>query len=113
MKLHAPLMALFYHPLQRVPIGLWCLSLLACEEPAPWFYIALIECVAFGSDLENDGIDTVFFEFIQLIEQRLLHLLGGHTQELSVDALYPCSPELTFDWSLRMEQRRSMEQCEK
>ena len=59
MKLHATTMTLIDHPLQRVPIGRWCLTLLSCEETTPGLYVAFIESVALGTHLKEDGIDTI------------------------------------------------------
>ena len=96
MQLHTTLMTLVYHPLQRVPIGRRCLTLLACQETTPRFYATLIERITFRTHLEDNRVDTIFLEFIQLIRQSLLHLLRSHSQELSVHTLNPSTAKLTF-----------------
>ena len=96
MQFHIALMALFNHPFQRVPVGLRCPTLLSCQIVAPRLQLTLVEGIAFGTHLENDGIATIFFQLIQLITQRLLHILGRHALELSVDTLYPRTAELAL-----------------
>ena len=96
MQLHATLMALFYHPCQRIPIGLWSLPLYTCQIIAPRLYRTLIQGITLWSHLEDNGIATIFLQLVQLVAQRLLHLLGGHALKLSVDTLYPCTTKLTF-----------------
>ena len=48
------------------------------------------------TNLKDDGVTSIFLQLVQLVGQRLLHLQGRHSLELSVDTLYPCSTELTF-----------------
>ena len=96
MEFHTTLMTLLHHPLQWIPIRRGSLALLTGEETAPRFDTALIECVALGAHLEDDGVGTVLLQFVQLIGKSFLHFGGGHTHKLSVDALYPSSTELAY-----------------
>ena len=96
VQLHTTLVALFNHPLQRVPIRLWCLALLTCQEVAPWLQLTLIEGITLWAHLKDDSVATILLQFVQLVRECLLHLLGRHALELSVDTLYPCPTELTF-----------------
>ena len=89
MQFHATLVTLVDHPLQRIPVRLRSFTLLTCEETAPRFEFALIEGVALRTYLEDNHIHTVLLQLVELIGQRLLHLLGTHTLKLSVDALNP------------------------
>ena len=96
VQLHIALMTLLYHPLQRVPIRLGRPTLLARQIVAPRLQLTLIECIALRAHLEDDGITTILLQFVQLVAQRLLHLLCGHTLKLSVDTLYPGTTELAL-----------------
>ena len=96
VQLHAAFMALLNHPLQRVPEGSGCKSLLCCQESAPRFDAALVECITFRANLKEDGIHAVFLQFVELIGQRALHLIAPHACPLSVNSLYPGTYELTF-----------------
>ena len=96
VKLHATLVTLLNHPLQRVPIRLRRLALHTGEETAPRLNIALIESVALGTHLEEDGVHTILLQLVELIGKRLLHLLCGHSDELSVHTLNPRSAKLTL-----------------
>ena len=100
MQFHAPFMSLCNHPCQRIPVGLRCPTLFCCEEAAPRFQVALVEGITFRSDLEDDGVDPILLQFIELIRESVLHLLSGHSDELSVDALYPCSSKFAFSGTL-------------
>lgn len=59
VQFHAPLVALRHHPCQRVPVGRGCLALCTCQELTPWFELALIEGIALGAHLKDNGIDTI------------------------------------------------------
>jgi len=96
MQLHAPFVALFYHPLQRIPVRIRGFSLLSAEEFAPWFVLAWIERIALGAHLKDDGVDAISLKFVELATQSALHGGSVHALKLSVHALYPCSPELSF-----------------
>ena len=96
VQFHASLMALFDHPLQWIPIGIWRFALHAREEAAPWFVFAGIECVTFSTHLKDDSVHAVGMEGIELLGQRTAHLVRCETVELSVDTLNPCTAELTF-----------------
>ena len=96
MKLHTAFVALRYHPLQRVPIRIRLRALFACQIVAPRFELTLVQGVALGTHLEDNGITTILLEFIQLVSQRALHGLGGHSLELSIDTLYPRSAEFSL-----------------
>ena len=58
MKFHATLVALFYHPLKRVPCHCRRRALFAGKESAPRLDIGTIEGIAFGTHLKNNGIDA-------------------------------------------------------
>ena len=75
VKLHATLVALVHHPLQRIPIRRRGLSLPACQETAPRLNLALIERITLGTHLKHDGVGAHLLQLIQLITQGLLHLL--------------------------------------
>ena len=110
MDFHSALVALIHHPLQRIPVGRRGLSLLTGEETAPRFKAALVEGVALRSYLEDDGVDTVALQLIELRRERLLHLLGSHAQELSVNTLYPSSSEFPFVRFLSTHSQRATHQ---
>ena len=76
MNLHSTLMTLLNHPLQRVPIRRWSLALNTGEELTPRFKITLIKCIAFGTHLEDDGIHAILLQFIELLGEHRLDLLG-------------------------------------
>ena len=71
-------------------------TLPTCKETAPWFQRTVIERIALRTHLKDNGIHTVFLQFVQLISQRLLHFLGTHPHPLAIDSLYPRSAELTL-----------------
>ena len=96
MEFHAAAVALVDHPLQRVPVRRWCLALHARQELAPGFYLAGIECIALGSDLEDNGIDAILLQFVELPGKHRLNLLGTLPHKLSIDALNPCATELSL-----------------
>ena len=74
MEFHTALVTLLYHPLERVPIRRGSLALLTCEKTAPRFDTAIVEGVALGTHLEDDGIGTVLLQFVQLIGKCFLHV---------------------------------------
>ena len=94
MKLHVALVTFVNHPLQRIPLRRFSLN--TSEITAPWFVIGLIERIGFGTNLEDDSIDTRFLQGIKLGSKHTLHLLCSHTLELSVHTLNPSSTELTL-----------------
>ena len=94
VQLHATLVALGNHPLQGIPVWRWCLALNTRQESAPGLQLTLVEGIAFWAHLEDNQVHTVFLQLVELIGQRLLHLLGSHTPELTVHTLYPRSPHL-------------------
>ena len=96
MNLHSTLMTLLNHPLQRIPIRRWSLALDTGEELAPRFKITLIKGITFGTYLEDDGIHAILLQFVQLLGEHRLNLLGRFTQILSVDTLDPGATEFTF-----------------
>ena len=96
MELHTPFVALVNHKLHRVPIGVGCLALHTGEETAPRLQAGGIECIGFGTDLEEDGIDACSLQRVELLNQRLLQLFGRYTLKLTVDSLYPSSTEFAF-----------------
>ena len=100
MQLHAALVTLCDHPLQGIPVGHGSLPLLSCQETAPRLQTALVEGIALGPYLEDDDVDAVFLQFIELVAQCLLHLLGAKPLELAVDTLNPSTTELTFGLGL-------------
>lgn len=102
VQFHSALMTLFYHPLQWIPKRVWCLSLHACQETTPWFITTLIERIALGPHLEDDGIDTILLQFIQLITQRALHVGRSHSFELPIYTLNPSPSKLTFLQIIRL-----------
>ena len=110
MNLHTALVALVHHPLQRIPVRRRGLSLLTGEEATPRFKATFIEGVALRSHLEDDGINAVALQLIELSRERLLHLLGSHAQELSVNTLYPSSSEFPFVRFLSTHSQRATHQ---
>ena len=76
MNLHSTLMTLLNHPLQRVPIRRRSLALDTGKELAPRFEVALIKGIAFGTHLEDDGIHAILLQFIKLLGEHRLDLLG-------------------------------------
>ena len=90
MQFHTTLVALSNHPLQGIPIRRWRLALNTCEESAPGLDLALVERITLWAHLEDNQIDTILLQLVELIGQRLLHLLCTHTLELSVHTLNPC-----------------------
>ena len=96
MQLHTSLVALVNHPCQRVPIGLGRTALFTRQIEAPRLQLAFIQGVTLRTNLKDDGIAAVFLQLVQLIAERLLHLLGTDSLELSVDTLYPRSTEFTL-----------------
>ena len=78
------------------PVRLRRPTLLTGQETAPWFELALVESVALRTHLEDNHIHTVLHQLIELIGQRLLHLLGAHALKLSVDTLNPRTAHLTL-----------------
>jgi hypothetical protein len=96
VELHATTMTLSDHPLERVPIWRRCYSLFAGQETTPWLELALIEGIALRTYLKDDDITTVFLEFVELVREGLLHLLGSQALELAIDTLYPRTTELTL-----------------
>ena len=67
MQLHTTTVTLVYHPLQRIPIRRRSLPLLASEESAPRFKVALVQRIALGAHLKEDGIDTILLQLVELI----------------------------------------------
>ena len=96
VQLHAPLVALFYHPLQWVPVRLRCTSLLTGKVTAPRLQVTLIERITLRTHLKDDGIDTISLQNIELSAQFLLDGLCGHALKLAVDTLNPCTAELSL-----------------
>ena len=96
VELHTAIVALGNHPLKGIPVRLWRLALLPGEETAPRLELALVEGIALRTHLEDDNIDTILLQLVELVGQRLLHLLGAHPLELSVDTLNPRPAELAF-----------------
>ena len=96
MQFHPSFMTLFNHPFKRIPVRCWSRALFPCQESAPWLYLTVIQSVALRTNLKDNCIYTILFQFVKLIRQRLLHLLSSHSQELTVHALYPSSAELSF-----------------
>lgn len=96
MQLHATLVTLLNHPLQRIPVRRRSLSLLSCKEAAPRFDVAFIQRITLCSYLKEDGVDAVLLQLVELIGKCLLHLLCGHSDELSVYALYPSPAKLSL-----------------
>lgn len=70
--------------------------MLTCKEATPWLQFTGIKGITLWPHLEYDGIDPIFSQLVKLVCQCLLHALGSHSQELSIDALYPCASELTL-----------------
>ena len=102
VQFHTTTVTLVNHPLQRVPHRRRSLSLLAGEESAPRFDVALVQRVALGAHLEENGIDTILLQLVELIAERLLHLLRRHTDELTIYTLNPSSAKLSFAWIVRV-----------
>ena len=67
MQLHTTTVTLVYHPLQRIPVRRRSLTLLASEESAPRFEVALVQRVALGTYLKEDGIDSILLQLVELI----------------------------------------------
>ena len=96
MQFHPSTVTLGDHPLKGIPIGTRRNALLACQETAPGFYLTLIEGVALRAHLEDDHIHAVLLQLVQLVGQRLLHLLRPQALKLSVHTLNPRPAELTL-----------------
>ena len=75
MQFHATLMTLLDHPFQRILIRTGRLALCTREEAAPWLHAALVEGIALRPHLEDDGVTTIFLQFVELVAQYALHLL--------------------------------------
>ena len=67
MNLHATAVTLLYHPLQGVPVWRRCLALHTRKILAPRFEVALVEGIALGSHLEDDGIHAILLQFVELV----------------------------------------------
>ena len=100
MKLHAALVALVYHELHGVPIGLRCLPLYPRQVTAPGLKLRGIERVGLGAHLEDDGIDARLLQGVELADEGGLHLRGRHALELAVHRLNPGGTEFTFGIAL-------------
>lgn len=87
-------MALLYHKLHRVPSGVSPLG--AGQKAAPGFVVGLVEGVALGSDLEDDGVDAGFSQRVESFGEGCLHLSLCHSLKLTVDGCYPCSAEFSL-----------------
>ena len=96
MKLHATIMTLLYHPLQRIPIRRRSLTLYARKKLAPRLQIALIQSITLGTNLKDNRIYAILLQFIQLSCKHRLNLLCTLAQILSVNTLYPSSTKLSF-----------------
>ena len=96
MKLHTTFMAFINHKLHGVPVGFGRFALHSGKKTAPRFQPGGVQCIRFGTHLENYGIDSRFLQGIQLPDQVLFQLFCRHTPELSVHRLYPCTTKFTF-----------------
>ena len=96
VQLHAALVALVDHPLQRVPIWVGRLALHTCQESAPRLDVTLVKRITLRANLEDYHIHAILLQLVELIGKRLLHLLCPHVQELSVNTLYPCATHLSL-----------------
>jgi hypothetical protein len=84
------------HPLQRIPIRGWSLSLSAGKKTAPRFQLGIIQGVTFRTYLKEYRIDAICLEGIQLKGEHFLNFSGGLADKLAIDTLYPGSPELSL-----------------
>ena len=91
---HVALMALLYHPSQRVPSGIPALR--SGEESAPRFVAALVESVGLGPHLKHDGVDARSLTNVEMLRESLLHLLRREPLKLPIDTLNPRSSKFAF-----------------
>ena len=96
VQLHAAPMAFGHHPLQRVPKRIGSHALLARQIAAPWLERTVVERIALGPHLKDDGIHAVALQLVQLLSELALHLVAAKPFKLSVDTLNPRAAELTF-----------------
>ena len=96
VKFHAAFVAFVNHPLQRVPVRIWCLSLSSREVVAPWFELAGIEGIAFAPYLKHYGVESAAFECVKIGCERSLHPVSVHSHVLSVNCLNPRSAKFAF-----------------
>lgn len=64
-------------------------------KTTPRLYVTLVESITFCTYLEDDGIYSITFQFIQLVDEVFLHNFSTHSHKLSVYALYPCAAKLS------------------
>ena len=93
---HTSFVALFRHPCQRVPTWVWCFALCASKEATPRFVGTVVEGVALGTHLKDDGIHAVLLKFVKLMCEVLLHGSRRESLKLPIDALYPCAAKFSF-----------------
>ena len=89
VQLHTATMALVNHPAQGVPVRRRGLSLPSGKETAPRLDATFVEGVTLRTYLKDNGVHTVAPQLVQLVAERLLHLLRPHSLELTVNTLNP------------------------
>ena len=100
MQLHAALVGLLNHELQRIPHGLGSLARFAREPTGPRFQIALIGRIGLRANLPDNGIAIGTLQQVQLIDEVFLGLLGCHLGILFLsNDVHPSSTELIFGQS--------------
>ena len=63
---------------------------------APWLERTVVERIALGPHLKDDGIHAVALQLVQLLSELVLHLVAAKPFKLPVDTLNPRAAELTF-----------------
>ena len=95
VELHLTLMTQFDHECHRVPDRHWRPALLASQESAPWLILALVESIALGTHLKDDGIEACVVQHIDELGEISLALLRTHALVAILPSrLDPCTTEL-------------------
>ena len=97
VQLHAALVGLLYHELQRVPHGIRGFARLAREPSRPGLNVTDICRIGLGSNLPDDGIASRLSQQVELLDEILPRLLGIHLGILALsDNVHPGTTELMF-----------------
>lgn len=97
VQLHASLVALLNHELQRVPQWSGGFSCFSRYPSAPWFELTGIGSVGLGAYLPNDGIHACTFELVELLDEVVACFLDSHRGILVLaNDVKPCSAKLMF-----------------
>ena len=108
VQFHASLVALLHHPGQRVPIGFGHLALHTRQKAAPGFHVTLVEGIALGTHLEEDGVDARTLQFVKLVDEGYLHAVAPDAVPLIVDTLNPRSAKLALGLELGIGEVQEM-----